>query len=229
MSKHLERDIQRLRNHITKLGALVEQATNNAIKVLGTFDLTMVNQIVRDEEAINEMEVEIEEECLKTLALHQPVATDLRFLIVVLKVNNDLERMGDQVLNIAERIEFLADKERIGIDLDFETMGRICVVMLRCALDALVRQDAVAARKVLDMDSELNALHARTYVKLQNEMTSNPKIVESAVSCLTISSNLERLGDLATNIAEEIIFMEEGEIVRHQTGDKKPTYQLALK
>lgn len=218
MSKHLERDMQRLRIHITKLGELVEHAANNAIKVLDTFDLTLVEEIVRDEQEINEMEVEIEEECLKTLALHQPVATDLRFLIVVLKVNNDLERMGDQVLNIAERIEFLIDKERVGIDLDFKTMGKICVVMLRSALDALVRRDALAARKVLEMDNELNALHARTYVRLQDEMISNPNIIIPAVSCLTISSNLERLGDLATNIAEEIIFMEEGEIIRHKIG-----------
>ena len=214
--KHLERDMEKLRSQIVRLGGMVEKATVNAIKTLETFDLSIVDEIHRDEALINEMEVELEEECLKTLALHQPVAIDLRFLIVILKVNNDLERMGDQVVNIAERIAFLADKERVTIDLDFATMGGICTVMLHNALEALINQDVVVARKVLEMDDELNALHARTYRNLQEEMVRNPQIIVPAVSCLTISSNLERIGDLATNIAEEIIFMEEGEVVRHQ-------------
>jgi phosphate transport system protein len=214
--KHLERDMERLRNHIVKLGGMVEVATGNAIKTLETFDLSLVEEILADEDVINEMEVELEEECLKTLALHQPVAIDLRFLIVILKVNNDLERMGDQVVNIAERVAFLADKERVTIDLDFATMGGICTVMLHSALESLINQDVVVARSVLDMDNELNALHARTYRNLQDEMVKNPSIIIPAVSCLTISSNLERIGDLATNIAEEIIFMKEGEVVRHQ-------------
>ncbi len=215
MSKHLERDMSRLNKHIMALGGLVEAATSNAINAIETYDLGLVDDIVRGEIDIDRMEVEIEEECLKTLALHQPVAIDLRFLVVILKVNNDLERMGDQVLNIAERIEFLVGQKRVGVDLNFSEMGNICIVMLRQSLDALVRRDVQTARQVLRMDDELNALHARTYQTLQQEMTNNPEIVVPAVSCLTISSNLERIGDLATNIAEDIIFMEEGEVVRH--------------
>ncbi len=215
MSKHLERDMDRLSRHIMDLGDLVETATNNAIKAIETYDLSLVEEIEAGEKDIDRMEVEIEEECLKTLALHQPVAVDLRFLVVILKVNNDLERMGDQVLNIAERVEFLVKQKRVGVDLDFSEMGNICIVMLRQSLEALVRRDVRTAWQVLSMDDELNALHARTYQRLQQEMTNNPEIVVPAVSCLTISSNLERIGDLATNIAEEIIFMEEGEVVRH--------------
>ncbi len=216
MSKHLERDLERLRLRIVELGSMVEKATNNVIRTIESFDLSVVDEIMSGEEKINETEVDIEEDCLKTLALHQPVAIDLRFLIVVLKVNNDLERMGDQIVNIAERVRFLADQDRITIDLEFRPMGRICNLMLHTALDALVRQDVRAAREVLEMDDELDALHARTYRQLQDEMSAHPEVIPAAVSCLTISSNLERIGDLATNIAEEIIFMEEGEVVRHQ-------------
>ena len=158
----------------------------------------------------------IEEECLKILALHQPVAFDLRYIIVVLKVNNDLERMGDQAVNIAERVTALADMDRLVVDLDFATMGSICGKMVQRSIEALVRQDVVIAQKVLDMDDELDALHSRSYKTLQNVMKEDLSTIVPAISHLTISNNLERLGDLATNIAEEIIFMEEGEVVRHQ-------------
>ncbi len=215
MSKHLERDLDKLRRQIVTLGSLVENVTRTVIESMGNFTSSNLDEIFEAEMRINEMEVEIEEDCLKTLALHQPVAIDLRFVIVVLKVNNDLERMGDQLVNIAERLEFLKDKDRLTIDLQFDKMGNICNNMLHSALDALVRQDARLARKVLDMDDELDAYHAWTYKALQQEMVNNSAIVMTAVSYLTISSNLERVGDLATNIAEEIIFMEEGEVVRH--------------
>jgi phosphate transport system protein len=216
MSKHLERDLVRLSDQISELGSLVTDATSKAIVMLQKFDLLIANEILTTEERINSTEVEIEEECLKVLALHQPVAGDLRFLIVVLKVNNDLERMGDQVVNIAERIKVLADMERLVADLDFIKMGEISSRMVSQSLSALIRRDADAARDILAMDDELDALHAKSYRVLQEVMVDQPQMVTQAVSYMTISSNLERLGDLATNVAEEIIFMEEGEVVRHQ-------------
>ncbi len=217
MTKHLERDMVRLGDKLSELGSLVVTTTDKSVVMIQNFDLVLAHEILEAEKRINEMEVEIEEDCLKVLALHQPVATDLRFLIVALKVNNDLERMGDQAVNIAERVKFLTDKERVAADLDFKKMGDICSNMVHRALAALVQQDAEAARHVMAMDDDLDALHARTFNVLEKVMQENPHMIKSAMSCLTISSNLERIGDLATNIAEEIIFMQEGEVVRHQT------------
>jgi phosphate transport system protein len=216
MTKHLERDLNQLSNQISDLGALVAESTSKCMVMLQTFDRGIGKEIVEAEAEVNTTEVDIEEECLKVLALHQPVAGDLRFLIVVLKVNNDLERMGDQVVNIAERVSFLADKERVVADLDFVAMGDLASRMVDQSVKALVKRDSSMAREVLAMDDDLDAMHARTYRVIQDVMVGNPDIVISGVSYLTISSNLERLGDLATNIAEEIIFMEEGEVIRHR-------------
>ena len=217
--KHLDKDLLRLENRIAELGELIIESTNRCIRCIETFDKTLTAEIVDNESIINEMEVDIEEDCLKILALHQPVAFDLRFIIVVLKVNNDLERMGDQALNIAERINFLSDLDRLVLDLDFNTMGAICRNMVEKSLEALKQRDVERAQKVVDMDDEVDALHSRNYRVLQKAMEVDPKIVTTAISYLTISNNIERLADLATNIAEEIIFMEGGQVVRHQASE----------
>ena len=217
--KHLDKDLLRLENRIAELGELIIESTNRCIRCIETFDQTLTAEIVDNESIINEMEVDIEEDCLKILALHQPVAFDLRFIIVVLKVNNDLERMGDQALNIAERINFLSDLDRLVLDLDFNTMGAICRNMVEKSLEALKQRDVERAQEVVDMDDEVDALHSRNYRVLQKAMEADPKIVTTAISYLTISNNIERLADLATNIAEEIIFMEGGQVVRHQASE----------
>ena len=217
--KHLDKDLLRLENRIAELGGLIVESTNRCIRCIETFDKTLTAEIVDNESVINEMEVDIEEDCLKILALHQPVAFDLRFIIVVLKVNNDLERMGDQALNIAERINFLSDLDRLVLDLDFNTMGAICRNMVEKSLEALKQRDVERAQEVVDMDDEVDALHSRNYRVLQKAMEVDPKIVTTAISYLTISNNIERLADLATNIAEEIIFMEGGQVVRHQASE----------
>ncbi len=217
--KHLDKDLLRLENRIAELGELIIESTNRCIRCIETFDKTLTAEIVDNESIINEMEVDIEEDCLKILALHQPVAFDLRFIIVVLKVNNDLERMGDQALNIAERINFLSDLDRLVLDLDFNTMGAICRNMVEKSLEALKQRDVERAQEVVDMDDEVDALHSRNYRVLQKAMEVDPKIVTTAISYLTISNNIERLADLATNIAEEIIFMEGGQVVRHQASE----------
>lgn len=216
MTKHLERDLDKLRKDILTLGSLVEEATNKSIKALSAMDLELIEEIMQGEDEINKMEIDIEEECLKILALHQPVAVDLRFLIVVLKVNNDLERMGDQAVNIAGRVRHLSDQDPLKAAVDFPAMGRLACKMVRTSLDALVAQNIATAKTVLEMDDELDEMHADAYRVLQSLMSNEPAMVSTSVSWLTISSNLERIGDLSTNIAEEVIFMEEGEVVRHK-------------
>ena len=215
MSKHLQRDIERLRKNILMLGTLVEEATDKSIKAITRTDEKMLDELFRGEERINQMEVDIEEECLKVLALHQPVATDLRFIVAVLKVNNDLERMGDQAINIADRIRHLIGKTPLTGLVDFAAMGEVARRMVHLSLEALVERDVDLARRVGEMDDELDDMHAGNYDIMQEAMAKDPAIIETAVSYLTISSNLERIGDLSTNIAEETIFMEEGDVVRH--------------
>ena len=219
MSIHLQRDLAALRDQLSDLGALVEEACAKANVMIQTFDLVLADEILEGEARINALEVDIAEECLKVLALHQPVAADLRFLIVALKVNNDLERIADQAVNIAERVKFLVDKERVVADLDLAKMGEISSLMIHEALRALIDKDLELARQVLAMDDDLDVLHAKTYGTLLKVMAAQPSLVLPGASYLTISSNLERIGDLATNIAEEMIFMEEGEVVRHQGQD----------
>ena len=216
MTMHLQRDLDNLRKSILLLGAKVEENINHAITLQANRDLSITAQMRAAEDEINEMEVTIEEECLKVLALHQPVAVDLRFIIVVLKVNNDLERMGDQAINVLERIEFLAQYPRVEEDLEFEAMGELVKIMVKSCLDALVNHEIDLAKWVCQLDDKVDAIHAGMFIKLREIMQSNSRSIAPSQSLLTISSNFERIADLATNIAEEVIFMEEGEVVRHR-------------
>ena len=222
MSKHLEKDVNQVRNRILDLGEMVAESIETASAMIQNYDLVLVNQVYEVEHLIDKIEVEIEEECLKVLALHQPVSENLRFLIVVLKVNNDLERMGDQLKNIAERIEYISDKDRVVADLNLHSMAELCSKMVKESIVALTQQDAKKARTVLELDDELDIMHAATSKTLIKVMLDKSESIRAALSLLTVSSNLERIGDLATNIAEEIISMEEGEIVRHKNLTEVP-------
>ena len=202
MSKHLEKDVNQVRNRILDLGEMVADSIETASAMIQNYDLVLVNRVYEVEHLIDTIEVEIEEECLKVLALHQPVSENLRFLIVVLKVNNDLERMGDQLKNIAERIEYISDKDRVVADLNLHSMAELCSKMVKESIVALTQQDAKRARTVLKLDDELDIMHAATYKTLTKVMLEKSESIRAALSLLTVSSNLERIGDLATNIAE---------------------------
>lgn len=217
MTMHLQRDLDKVRKHLMILGDLVKDITGTSVKLLATGNQSLQTEVDRLEDSINHLEVEIEEECLKILALHQPVATDLRFIIVVLKVTNDLERMGDQAVNISHRVQALSDQPKLGVDLPLTAMGEAVIEMVVESLDCLISQDVEKARKVEDMDDQLDDLHAKNYEMLRSAVIDNPQSVAAAMSYATVSSNLERIGDLCTNIAEEVIFMIDGDIVRHHS------------
>ena len=165
-------------------------------------------------------EVAIEEECLKILALHQPVASDLRFVVGVMKVNNDLERMGDQAVNIAEHAKFIAENPPLGVPLDYHRMADVVRTMVRSSLDAQVNRDTDLARKVCLMDDEVDQLHSGMFEVLEARMKQDPDEIERAVRYLSASRDLERIADLATNIAEDVVFMVEGEVIRHRDIDQ---------
>lgn len=217
MSMHLARDLEALRKKLSVLGALVEESTAKAIEFITQPEHSLATEIASIEERVNEVEVEIEEDCLKVLALHQPVAADLRFVIAVLKVNNDLERMGDQSQNIVSRVRSLQSEATMNEVPDFAGMSRRVLDMVRIALDALIQQDVSLARQVVTLDDEVDEIHAANYQFLRQKAAISPETVGAAMSYGTISSNLERIGDLSTNIAEDVIFMIEGHVVRHQS------------
>lgn len=216
MTVHLQRDLDSLKKDIVHLGSLVQNSTQSVVEFLGTKSEQQLQDVLEYEDRINELEVDIEEHCLKVLALHQPVAIDLRFIIVIMKVNNDLERMGDQAVNISHRVKSLMDGPELPISLPIDEMTIAVQKMVSLSLEALVSQDPAIARKVVDMDDIVDDLNAQTYDLIRETIQANPSLVNSAMSMATISSNLERIGDLCTNIAEEVIFMVEGQVIRHQ-------------
>jgi phosphate transport system protein len=216
MSKHLQRDLEQLKKQLLEVGSLVEEGTNKAIVALTELRPDLAEEIIALDNEIDRREVEIEEDCLKILALHQPVARDLRFVIGVLKVNNDLERMGDQAVNIAERAIMLTKFPPLGVPLDFNRMAEVVRSMVRSALDAQVNEDTDLAKSVRLMDDEVDDLHREMFSILKSRMCDETGIVERAVAYLSASRDLERIADLATNIAEDVIFMVDGQVVRHR-------------
>jgi len=216
MTRHLQRDLESLRKDVLHLGSLVQGSTKASIDFLNSKKTQQLDEVAQLERRINELEVDIEEHCLKILALHQPVAIDLRFIVVVMKVNNDLERMGDQAVNIAHRVQALIGEPDLGLELPLNQMTDTIQQMVTLSLEALVNQDATIARRVVEMDDEVDDLHSENYAALRRLVENNPQRVGSAMSMATVSSNLERIGDLCTNIAEEVIFMVEGKVIRHQ-------------
>ena len=161
------------------------------------------------------MEVDLEEECLKILALYQPVAADLRFIVSVLKINNDLERIADLAVNIAERTLGVSCEGRVPVPFDLGEMGRKVQTMLKKSLDALVNLEPQAAREVCHLDDEVDDIHKKNYRLVKEQIRKNPERIDSLIQYISVSRHLERIADLATNIAEDVLYMIEGEIVRH--------------
>ena len=216
MTKHFQRELGKLKKMILSLGAIVEERVRMASRSMADWDAELATQIIKCDHEVDEMEVEIEEECLKILALHQPVAVDLRFIVAVIKINNDLERIGDQAVNIAERIETIVGhgnpKEAY---FDYSDMAAKAEKMLKMSLDALVNLDDDIAFKVLLLDNEVDAIQKEAYDRIKNAIRDQSDEVGVLINLLLISRHLERLADHATNIAEEVIYLIEGEIIRH--------------
>ena len=221
MSLHLQRDLDALKKEILQLGNVVESAINFAILALVNRDSDLAQKAQGFEDEINNKEVMIEEECLKILALHQPVAVDLRFIVVVLKVNNDLERMGDVARNIALRAHYLASQPPLPIFQEMASeLPEMVRSMVRKALDSLVSLDVGLSLKVMKMDSRVDEINRRMYTEVKNIIEEDVKNTEVALSLLSTSRYMERIADLATNIAEDVVFMVEGRVVRHSGGNR---------
>ncbi|MBC2694780.1 MAG: phosphate signaling complex protein PhoU [Desulfobacteraceae bacterium] len=215
MAKHFFRELEKIKKRILSLGAMVEERVRMVIKALETRDGDAAKKIILSDHEIDEMEVEIEEECLKILALYQPVAIDLRFLTAVIKINNDLERIADEAVNIARRVRIIAKREKIDISFDYSLMAGKTEDMLKKSLDALVNLDIDLAFKVCGLDDEVDKMQSEAYDRIKQAIGEYPDRVAYLINLLLISRHLERIADHGTNIAEEVIYLIEGEIVRH--------------
>jgi phosphate transport system protein len=216
MSQHFLREIDTLKKKILTVGAVVEERIAQAITAVVKHDAALAQQVAEGDDEIDEMEVEVEEDCLKILALYQPVAIDLRFVVAVLKMNNDLERMADTAVNIARRAEYLAQYPQVDLPPSLTEMTQKVQAMVKQSLDALVQSDTALARKVCVADREVDVLNRDMHVRIQQQIQERPDQVERLIHTLSVSRHLERIGDLATNVAEDVIYTVEGEIVRHR-------------
>jgi len=220
MSVHMEREVKKLRKMILSLGALVEENLSRAVRSLELRDTVLAEKSAAADAQIDQCEIEIEEECLKVLALHQPVATDLRFLIAVLKINDTLERIGDQAVNIANKTERItAHPQPVQVDVHFNQMANAARSMLKDALDALVNMDAEVARHVCCCDDEVDKMKREARQKIEAAIQETPSQVSPLLALLGATRNIERIADLATNIAEDVVYLVDGRIIRHGEED----------
>lgn len=219
MSLHLQRQINSLKKSILSMGAMVEEKVAAAIRSIEARDVAAANRIIEGDSEVDRLEVEIEEECLHTLALHQPVAFDLRYVIAVLKINNDLERIGDLAVNISEQSVFLANDIPLDdVPFDLPAMATHVRRMLKQSLDALVNIDPDLAQRVRDSDDQVDAIHRTMYTAIESAIRENPHRIEQMIHLLSVSRNLERIADHCVNIAEDVIYMAKGELLRHKKG-----------
>lgn len=216
MAKQLPRQIDALKQKILFVGTLVEEAIAKATQALNTRDRNLAQAVIDCDSEIDRMEVEVEEECLKVLALYQPVAADLRFVVAVLKINNDLERMGDLARNVAKRVVYLAEREELHeMPIDYRPMAARVKSMVKNSLDSLVNSDTALAQQIRTDDDEVDAQRRIIERQIEAQIAANPQQADSLMRLASVARHLERIADMATNIAEDVIYMVEGEIVRH--------------
>lgn len=215
MSFQLRKEIETVKKKILTISATVEKSVNDAIRALEKKDIQVAQKVIENDKQVDALEVDLEEECLKILALHQPVAIDLRFLVAILKINNDLERIGDLAVNIAQAADFLSRQESIRLPEHISKMAEKTIQMLRQALDALLNLDSEGARQVLKADDEIDQLHKYTFELVETRVPEDPKLTPQYLRLIAISRSLERIADHTTNIAEDVIYMISGGIVRH--------------
>jgi len=215
VARHFQEELESLQGRLLEMGGLAEERVSAAVQSLVSRDIAAVERVLYGDEPINALHVEIDNRCFKLLALHQPMATDLRAIVAAVKINTDLERVGDLAVNIAEAAKRYATHPSVKKLIDIPQMGDIAQEMLHDALDAYVRRDTSLAQQVLNEDDRLDGLKTQIFRELLDYMLKDPSTVEPALDLILVSRHLERIGDHATNIAEDIIFMVSALDVRH--------------
>lgn len=208
------REIEKVKKKFLVLGSLVEDRLQKASLATQNRDPELLQVIIRSDWEIDEMEIEVEEECLKILALHQPVASDLRLLVAMIKINNELERIADNAVNIAKRLQTINKDSTLAFSIDYQPMFGIVLRMFKLSLDALVTENAEQARRIFFEDEEVNRLRNEAYKSVTHELNKEPGHAKCLVNLYLLARHLERMGDRIKNIAEEVIYLVEGKIVR---------------
>jgi phosphate transport system protein len=215
--RHFQEELEHLKGRLLEMGGLAEEQVRLAVKGLVERDRALIDRVIVGDEPLNGLHIEIDNRCFTLLALYQPMAVDLRAIVAAVKINTDLERVGDLAINIAEAARQYADHLPVKKLIDIPRMAAIAQGMLRDALDAYVRRDTDLARRVLNEDDALDALKNQIFRELLTYMLSDPTTIEPALDLILISRHLERIGDHATNIAEDVIFMVSAQDVRHHS------------
>jgi phosphate transport system protein len=212
---HFQEELALLKARLLEMGGLAEDRLRVVARGLADRDPALVEKVLAGDAAINQLHIEVDDRCFKLLALHQPMAVDLRSIVSAVKINTDLERVGDMAVNIAEAARRLLQHPPVQATIALPRMATIAQDMLRDALDAYVRHDTALAQRVLDRDDELDALKTTVFRELLTHMLRDPATIEPSLDLILISRHLERVGDHATNIAEDVIFMVSARDVRH--------------
>lgn len=213
--RHFQEELGALQSRLLAMGGFAEERVRESVLGLSTRDVALVDRVLQGDEPINDLHIEIDDRCFKLLALHQPMAADLRAIVAAVKINTDLERVGDLAVNVAEAAKRYLQHPPVKPLIDIPRMGTIAQRMLRDALDAFVRRDIALAEAVLAADDELDALKSQIFRELLTYMMQDTSKIEPALDLVLISRHLERIGDHATNIAEDVIFLVSARDVRH--------------
>jgi phosphate transport system protein len=221
MERHREQELQELRQRLLWMGSLAERAVHQAVRALIESDIRLADTVVEEEAEINSLQIEIDERALRLLALQQPMAVDLRMITAAMKINGDLERIGDQAVNIAQCVHFLLQYPQVKPYIDIPRMSDIAEGMMKQALDSFVRRDVELAKQVLLRDETVDQLRDHLFHELLAYMMEKPSVVFPAFQLTLVTRNLERVADHATNIAEDVIYMVLGQDIRHHALDKR--------
>jgi len=213
--RHFQDQLDLLKSQLVAMAGLAEEAVKEAVLALLERDPERAQRVIERDDALDDLEVQIEEQAVNLLALQQPMARDLRLITMAMKISSDLERVGDHAVNIANTLSYLVDAPVFPVLPEIEEMTRVAGDMLGESLDAFVRRDSELARKVLKMDDRVDELHDNNFRILLTHMMEDPRKITAGMDLLLISGNLERIADLATNICEEVIYMVEGRTVKH--------------
>jgi len=214
--RHFQEELDELKGRLLEMGGLAEDRLRLAVRGLVERDGTLVDKVLTGDAAINQLHIDIDDRCFKLLALHQPMAVDLRSIVAAVKINTDLERVGDLAVNISEAVRRYLQHPPVKELIDIPRMAELAQDMLRDALDAFVRRDVALAQHVLAQDDTLDGLKSRVFRELLTYMLKDSATIEPALDLILISRHLERTGDHATNVAEDVIFMVSARDVRHQ-------------
>ncbi len=221
--RHFQEELERLKTRLLEMGGLAEEQVRLSVKALMERDRELIELALNGDDPLNKLHIEIDSRCFTLLALHQPMAVDLRAIVAAVKINTDLERVGDLAINIAEAARRYAQHAPVKKLIDIPRMATIAQSMLRDSLDAFVRRDTELAQRVLSEDDKLDALKTQIFRELLTYMLQDPGTIEAALDLILISRHLERIGDHATNIAEDVIFMVSARDVRHHAGEGQPS------